>query len=102
MTDASKIYRGVKHGATLLAVRDRQCSEPIPDEFLPQFEAAGLVVDDGDHQVILYSAGKKYGAVWGPSVDGAWFANLGGADAVRVESRDAGLRHVLAAKAVAS
>jgi hypothetical protein len=99
MADPTKTYRGHAHPATVVAVRNRRWSEPIPDEFLPRFEAAGLVVDDNDHQVIVYASGHKVGAVWGPAADGTgeWFSYRAGTDPVRVPDRDAGLRHLLVA-----
>jgi hypothetical protein len=83
------------HKAVVVAVAKRQYSDPIPDEFLPLFVADGLRVDDDDHNVIAYRAGKKVGAVWGPGVEGHWFAYRDGSDAARVADRDAGLRHML-------
>jgi len=97
MSDPTKIERGHAHKRTLVAVASRLWSEPIPDEFLLRFEAAGLVVDDEDHAVTVYSAGSKVGAVWGPAIEGDWFAFYGQTDPVRVPSRDAGLRHLLEA-----
>lgn len=98
MADPTKVYRGHDHKATLVAVASRRWSDPIPDEFLPLFEAAGLVVDDNDHYVIGYLAGHKMGAVWGPAVEGHWFAYYGQTEPVGVANRDAGLRHWLDAE----
>jgi hypothetical protein len=95
VTDQPKIRRGIQHAATVVAVSMRHYSEPIPDEFLPQFEAAGIVVDDNDHDVIFYRAGRKVGAVFGPSVSGGWFAYRDPTGVINVDDRDAGLRHVL-------
>jgi hypothetical protein len=95
MSDPTKVSRGVSRSATLVAVKDRRWSEPIPDEFLSLFEAAGLIVDDNDHYVTAYRAGLKAGAVWGPAVPGYWFAASGDSGTVRVASRDDGLRRLL-------
>lgn len=84
----------IKRGP-LVAVRDRHYSEPIPDEFLPLFEAAQLRVDDNDHHVTLYRGGCNYSFVWGPSVEGQWFARHNSDNGVRVADRDAGLRWAL-------
>ena len=88
MTD--RIKRG-----RISAVAGRTWTEPSPDEFLTAIEAAGLVVDDNDHNVIVYRAGRKYGSVWGPAIEGHWFAYRNGCDPLRVPDRDGGLRHVL-------
>lgn len=96
MTNQPKIQRGHAHKATVVAVATRRWSEPIPDQFLPLLESAGLVVDDNDHNVIAYRHGKKIGSVWGPAVEGHWFAYRDGTEAVRVVgTRDDGLRHLL-------
>lgn len=92
---SERIQRGHAHKATVVAVADRQWSDPIPDEYLPLFETAGIVLDDNDHNVIAYHAGRKCGAVWGPAVEGHWFAYREGTDPVRVSSRNDGLRHLL-------
>lgn len=96
VSDPTKVSRGVAHSATLVAVKDRRYTEPIPDEFLPRFEAAGLVVDDSDRNVIFYRADHKAGVVWACEMPGcwlAWRAHIPGA--IRVRSRDDGLRYVL-------
>lgn len=85
-----KIKRG-----PVVAVSDRKYSDPIHDQFLPLFERAGLVVDDNDHNVIVYEAGRKVASVWGPAAEGYWFAYWKTTEPVRVESRDDGLRHVI-------
>jgi len=95
MSEQKISRRHGQHKAVVVAVAERQYSEPIPDEFLPLFVADGLRVDDNDHDVIAYRAGKKVGAVWGPAVEGHWFAYRGDSQAVRVAGRDAGLRHML-------
>jgi hypothetical protein len=84
----------IKRGR-ISAVAERTWTEPIPDEFLAALDAAGLIVDDNDHNVIVYRAGHKYGSVWGPAVEGHWFAHRDGSDPTRVPDRDSGLRHVL-------
>ncbi len=95
MADPTKVQRGHAHSATVVAVAVRRWSDPIPDDFLPLFEAAGLVVDDSDDEVIAYRDGVKVGAVWGPAVEGHWFAYRDGTGPVRVATRDDGLRHLL-------
>jgi len=105
MADPTEIQRGHAHKATVVAVAERHWSDPIPDEFLALFEAAGLVIDDNDHTVIAYRHGRKIGAVWGPAVEGHWFAYRSdtpcatfpdhGQQARRVADRDEGLRHLL-------
>ena len=87
----------IKRGP-VVAVAKRQYSKPIPAEFLPLIEQAGMVADDNDHTVIFYSHGIKRGSVFGPSVEGHWFAYRGEKGVVTVASRDDGLRHVLDAK----
>src|SRR5689334_3624754 len=95
MSDPTKTQRGHAHNTTVVAVNRRTYSEPIPDHFLPEFEAAGLVVDDNDSEVIVYRDGRKVGAAWGPAVEGHWFAYAGTTTAVRVADRDMALRHVI-------
>lgn len=82
-------------GSTVVAVKQRRYSDPIPAEFLPLFETAGIVVDDNDHNVIAYRDGHKCGSVWGPSTEGQWFAYREDSDPVRVPTRDDGLRHLV-------
>jgi hypothetical protein len=90
MADPTKIKRG-----PVVAVAARTYSEPIPDEFLPLFEQAGVAVDDNDHHVTIYRGGSDYSFVWGPAVEGHWFARHGSDNGVRVPDRDAGLRWAL-------
>jgi hypothetical protein len=90
MADPTKIKRG-----PVVEVREREYSGPIPDSMLPRFEAAGLVVDDNDHDVTLYRAGFGHAAVWGPAVEGHWFARYRSAEAVRVAGRDEALTYLL-------
>jgi hypothetical protein len=85
-----KIKRG-----PLVAVSRRIYTDPIPDELVQVAETAGLTLDDEDHHVIAYRDGKKCGTVWGPSVEGEWFAYRDGSAAVRVPTRDDALRHML-------
>ena len=89
--------------STLVTVFDgpRRYSEPIPADLVAAAKAAGLMLDDGDHYVLLYAAGYKVGSVWGPaSTD--WFAAWLTADSVRVASRDAALRWVIGQAGTAS
>lgn len=103
MATTEKIKRGVKHPATVVAVKKRRYSKPIPDDFLPRFEAAGLIVDDNDHNVTVYRDGRPIGRVWGPAADGsrAWFASCNGSATIRVCTRDDGLSCVLGVAAAA-
>lgn len=71
-------------------------SNPIPATLMDQFLAAGLSVEDNDHSVTVYDeTADKVGAVWGPTVDGAWCVYRTPGHPVRVESRDAGLEYIL-------
>lgn len=92
-----KIKRG-----PVVEVATRTYSEPIPDDMLPRFEAAGLVVDDNDHSVAIYRAGFKVGAVWGPAVEGDWFGGTTEANIARKPTRDEALACVLDLLAVPS
>lgn len=85
----------------IVEVAEREYTKPIPDEFLPLLRQAGLVVADHDHYPFAYHAGFAQASVWGPAVEGHWFARVAGEkEAVRVESRDAGLRYVLNTRGV--
>jgi hypothetical protein len=84
-----------------VSVPNREWSEPIPDELLTLIDAAKLVVDDNDHDYIVYYDGKETGVAWGPSVEGEWFVRSLGADARRVPTRDGALT-VLVAEALSA
>jgi hypothetical protein len=79
----------------VVEVDARRYSEPIPDALLAKFDAAGLVLDDSDHAVIVYRAGRSVGSVWGPAVEGDWFAATTPDNGVRVATRDDALTHLL-------
>jgi hypothetical protein len=85
-----KIKRG-----PVVEVPKREWTEPIPDELLADAERAGLVLDDNDHNVIAYLAGRKYSSAWGPAVEGHWFVQRLNEEAIRVVDRDAALRHAV-------
>lgn len=86
-----------QHGP-IASVRFRRYSKPIPTEFEGRFAAAGLTVTDRDDAVEIYRDGRKVAAVWGPAVEGHWFAYAEGqhnGEAIRVGGRDEGLQLVL-------
>lgn len=76
----------------VVEVPERQYSEPFSDETLTAADRAGLVIDDNDHTVTVYFHGVKQAVIWGPSVEGEWFAqHMDESQAVRVETRDRAL-----------
>jgi hypothetical protein len=80
----------------VVEVAKRDYSRPFPDDLLKLADQSSLRLDDNDHTVTVYFSGVKQAAIWGPAVEGEWFAqHHGETQAVRVPTRDLALARII-------